>query len=123
MEFTMMRDKVVVGLVGHAVEFKKGVPTYVVPQMWDTVIAAGAVPNEELPQPEAPKVDVLQGIEREQAIVEAMKKMVLRAQREDFNAKGYPQPAVISQLVGFPVDAKERDRVWQVLQQADKDPE
>lgn len=116
MKFVMSRDRVVVSRLGRSFEFKKGEPLHVPSMCWDEVQAQGAVPEEELPEPEAKIPTVPEGVERAAKIAEAIKVMVLRGQREDFTASGAPHAAVLSNEVGFIVDAKERDLAWAAAQ-------
>jgi hypothetical protein len=116
MNFIMPRDRVVVSKMGRAYEFKKGEPLHVAPMCWDEVIAAGAVPEDELPADDAKDIKAPQGPERAALIKEAIEKMVLRGQREDFGANGAPNAAALSAMVGFTVDAKERDGAWKLAQ-------
>jgi hypothetical protein len=45
MNFILNRDRTVVSTLGHSVEFKKGVPTYVPPVLYAEVSAVGAMPE------------------------------------------------------------------------------
>ena len=82
--------------------------------------AAGAVPEEELPEapaksgPEAPSDPVA----REKAISDAMTQMVVDARRDDFTAAGLPHLRVLKQVLGWEVPAPERDAVWAKLNQS-----
>lgn len=116
MNFVMHRDRVVPTRLGRAYGFEKGVPLHVPPECWADVQAAGAVPEDELPDDSETKSDVPQGPERAKKIQDAIKAMVLRGQRNDFTASGAPNAGVLSANLGFVVDAKERDTVWAAAQ-------
>ena len=48
MKFTLNRDRVHASVLGLSVEFKKGVPTHVPPELYAEVQAVGAVPEDEM---------------------------------------------------------------------------
>lgn len=48
MKFTLNRDRVHASVLGLSVEFKKGVPTHVPPELYAEVQAIGAVPEDEI---------------------------------------------------------------------------
>lgn len=120
MNFIMHRDKTVATPFGHVIEFKKGEPTYVPPMCREAVMAAGAVPEDELVDDEQPKSPVpVEAADREPLILAAMEEILLKNQREDFTATGAPHAKAISAIVGFTVNNKERDVAW-VKFQADR---
>lgn len=113
MMFVLARNKIVATLSGHAIEFKKGEPTYVPRDAWDEVIAVGAVPAEELPEDE-PKAEVpTDPHERQEALFSAFETIMLRQNRGDFSATGVPSTKAIKSLVSFPVDDRERLTAWE----------
>lgn len=117
MNFVLNRDKTVSTLSGHIIEFKKGAPTYVPRACWEAVQAVGAVPEEELP--EEPKVDNPEPTDadkRRDVIMDAMEQIVLRNRREDFTATGAPHARALKELLGFTVQNKERDTLWDKVQ-------
>ena len=116
----MHRARTVVGL-GHAIFFEKGVPTHVPPEMYNLVMQAGGVSVEELPNeddksklPTAPT----DPNERAEAIQTAIKLLVERNGRDDFTAAGAPHLKVLAEVLGFTIDAKERDVQWAAFQAA-----
>ena len=79
MKFTLHRDRIVPTTRGHFIEFKKGEPTYVPPDCYDEVIAIGAVPEEELVEPERPAdSEPTDPIARRSALFDAFDAIVLR---------------------------------------------
>lgn len=113
MEFVMMRDRTVASVLGHSIEFKKGVPTHVPPALVNEVIAAGGVTKDEMPEDEVKKtIEPTDPVERSGLIQEAIKIVVERANRDDFTATGAPSPKVLSAELGWVVNAKERDAEW-----------
>lgn len=115
MNFTMSRDHTVVSKFGRAIAFEKGVATHVPEMCYGEVVAAGGVPEDDLPEPVIDDTTP-QGAARMEAVVAAIKAMVLRGVREDFTAAGAPHASALSMLAGFPVDAKERDAAWALAQ-------
>ncbi len=121
MNYIAPRDMTVSSKSGRSVEFKKGVPVYAPDQMHAELIAFGIVPAEEIPEsPDdgSPKEPTIVA-EREFEVFLAFEKLILRAKRGDFAGTGAPHAAVLSKELGWSIDAKERDVLWQKYQ-ADK---
>jgi hypothetical protein len=116
MNFIMPRDRIVASKFGRSFQFVKGEPLHVPDMCWEEVQAAGAVPESELPVDENAVPPAPQGAERAKAISDAIKKMVLKGERNDFTGSGAPNAAVLSSITGFMVDAKERDLAWAAAQ-------
>jgi hypothetical protein len=118
MNFVMMRDRTIASVHGHAVEFKKGVATHVPPVMYDEVMAAGAVPEEELPEeePKANDAEPTDPSERKALVMAAIEQIALKNSREDFTASGAPHGKALAAVLGFRVDNKERDLLWAEFQ-------
>jgi hypothetical protein len=111
----------VASISGRSVAFKKGEPSYAPSQMHAELIAVGIVPAEEIPEPEEtggvkePTVPT----ERQEAVFAVFEKLILRGKRTDFAGTGAPHAAVLSKELGWDIDGKERDVLWQKFQ-ADK---
>lgn len=114
MRFTMFRNRTVASTCGLSIEFKKGEPHLVPPQMYAEVIAAGGVSEEELREEDLPPAPATpeQLAERKQAMLKAFDTIVRRQQREDFTAGGVPHASVLGRELGWAVQAKERDAAW-----------
>lgn len=117
MDYIAPRNMTVASICGRSVAFQKGVPTYCPPQMHADLIAVGVVPAEEIPEEETvestePQVPA----EREAALFDTFKKIVLRGKREEFTATGVPHLSVLAMALGWAVHAKERDAAWQKFQ-------
>lgn len=112
MEFVTQRDVTVTSRLGRSFDFKANEPLHVPQMCWREVMDVGAVPVEELPTAAPAKV-IPTGVERENAILAAMNAIALRNLSAEFTAGGSPHVAVLSSEVGFPVDAGERDELWQ----------
>jgi hypothetical protein len=115
MEYISPRKITVASISGRSVCFEKGVPTYAPPQMHAELIRVGIVPAEEMPEPEPTNGPVEPQIaeEREAALFKAFEKIVLRNKREEFTAAGLPHLSAIKVELGWGVDAKERDPLFQ----------
>ncbi len=117
MNFTMPRDKIVPSTLGHCIEFKKGVPTFVPPAMYDLVMAAGGVSDEELPEaPVQTGTAPTDPMERSGLIQVALEIIATRNVATEFTSGGSPHAKVLSAELGWPVDAKERDIEWAKFQ-------
>lgn len=117
MEFVMMRDRTIASVLGHAIEFKKGVPMHVPPALYPEVLAAGGVPKGELSEEESSAVvEPVEPHVRSEKIQLAIAALVERGKREDFTAHGAPHPKALSTELGWPVAAKERDAEWALFQ-------
>lgn len=119
--FVMHRNMTVASTMGHTIEFKKGEPTHVPRELWKDVQAVGAVPADEMEEEEIKLPEVaLDPEDRKAMIFAAMTQIVEKGERESFTGNGSPHAKVVSEIVGFTVDAKERDAVWIEFRQANK---
>ncbi|WP_025915514.1 hypothetical protein [Herminiimonas sp. CN] len=121
MKFVLNRNKIIVSLQGHAIEFKKGEPTHVPHALWAEVQAVGALPEDELPEEiRTASKEPLDPIERKGLIFAAFEQLVLDAKRESFTGTGVPHAKALAAQMGFIIDNKERDALWAEFQLADK---
>jgi hypothetical protein len=125
-EFTLNRNYTLRSTKGHIINFKKDVPVSVPGKLVADAVAIGAVavdPQTPLPAGETDYVApvVLTGADREAKIRAAFDAVLARNQRNDFTASGHPHVRAVSQLLGFDVDAKERDKLWQEFIEARED--
>lgn len=115
MKFVMNRTRTIASVMGLAIEFEKNVPTFVPPYMYQEVIAAGGVSENELTDEELKSGnpnEPFDSAERKAALMTAFEQIVLRNIREEFTAGGTPHNAVMAKELGWPVPAKERDIAW-----------
>lgn len=113
MKFTLARTKTVATVSGHCIEFIKGEPTYVPPEARDEVISIGAVPEEDMPEPETKGNQPTDPEERREKLFEAFDVIMLRRERDDFSPSGAPAGKAVEKLVGFKVDGRERLAAWE----------
>lgn len=118
-KFMMQRDRTVASLSGHIIAFKKGEPIHVPPAAYSEVMAAGAVPvDDDFVQPADPDAtttdsgESLDPVARKDKIIAAFETLKARNERGDFGADGKPHPKAITKLVGFLVEARERNQLW-----------
>lgn len=115
-EFILNRNYALRSIKGHIINFIKGEPVYVPPVLVAEAVALGAEsvdgPIDPL-EPEAPVKSELTLAEREQAMREAIEQMVAANNREDFTAQGTPNLKALSGYVGFTVNKRELEGVWQ----------
>lgn len=114
MKFVMHRDRTYASVLGHAVEFKKGVATHVPPELYAEVQAIGAVPEEEIPvsAKAAATKEPGDAHTRREEIFTAFEMLALRNERGDFTAGGAPKDQVLESVLGWKLSAKERDMLW-----------
>lgn len=122
MEFVLNRDKILSSTLGHTIEFKKGVKTHVPKELWAAAQGIGAIPAEELPEETKPESkEPLDPIERKAVIFKTFESLVLGAKREDFTGNGAPHAKALLREMGFSIDNKERDILWQEFKLGNKD--
>ena len=123
MKFTLSRDRTYASVLGHAVEFKKGVPTHVPPELYAEVQAIGAVPDDEIEDaPSAVKTNEPQDPnKRKEDVFAAFEMLALRDERGDFTAGGSPRDQVLEPILGWKLSAKERDTLWAEFKAGPKD--
>ena len=125
MKFVSNRDTVVRSCAtGHAIEFKKGVPTDVPYAMRSEVVEKGILPVQDdgkaieagtVQVVAEPKKVVLppEGEVRIEKIVEAFKAIVERNNPADFTGGGTPSASAVSTALQFRVDTKEVRGLWE----------
>lgn len=114
-KFVLNRNYTMATTHGHVINFIKGQPTDVPPQLVNDCVAIGADPVDG-------KVDVLgpedvvvippSNLERRAALFDAFAQLEARNGRTDFTAQGYPSVKALEKLTGLEVDNKERDATW-----------
>ena len=105
---------------GHIINFVKGQPVYVPPVCEREATALGAEPVE------GARMDLVeddsavqhlptdpQGEERTRALLACFEALENRNQRGDFTGQGRPNTKVVASLVGFQIENRERDDVWE----------
>lgn len=114
MDFVMQRDRTVASKTGHSIRFEKGVSQYVPPEMHAEVMAAGAVPTDEIDEKEPTTLPVRpeDPAELEKQVFAAFEQIVLRNERDDFTANGAPHGKTLQRVLGYTVHNKERDAMW-----------
>jgi hypothetical protein len=124
MKYVSHRNITVASVYGISIELKKGVPTFCSPLMHAELLALGVVPAEDMPE----EPDVVPGTTeptnpdvRLKELFAAFETMSLRQKRGDFTGNGSPHLAVLTELMGWKVDTKERDTAWAKFQ--DRTPE
>ena len=114
MKFTLNRDRVHASVLGLSVEFKKGVPTHVPPELYAEVQAIGAVPEDEIVE-EAAAAKTSEPNDpnkRKEEVFAAFEILALRNDRNDFTAGGAPHGSALEPILGWKLSAKERDTLW-----------
>lgn len=117
--YTLSRTHVLVTLSGRAIEFKKGQPTHVPQECVRDAVAIGAVPSDgsdvakvfEADEDSLPKAPT-NPAERQEKIMNSMRLLIERNDRDDFSASGLPNLKVLERMLGWKVDKKELHAVW-----------
>lgn len=119
MKFVLNRTRTLSSTLGHTIEFTKGVAVHVPPEMWADVQAIGAIPEDELPEVKlAETKEPADPVARKAAIFAAFEALVLGGKRESFMGTGLPHAKALMAQMGFAIDNKERDVLWQEFKQA-----
>lgn len=125
MKFVSNRNIVVRSTSGHSIDFKKGEPTYVPPQMREFVLEKGILPvdGEGLPVDPAENTVVLEekpillapddGDELDKQILAVVEKIVSRNNADDFAGGGCPSAKAVSHALHYKVDQKSVKKVWE----------
>ncbi len=118
MEYISQRDITVASKSGRSVFFPKGVATYAPDQMHAELVQNGILPTVEIPEPadDGSVKEPTISAERQAAVEAAFEKLILRNKRGDFAGTGAPHVAVMSKELGWTLDGKERDALWQAFQ-------
>ena len=113
-EFTLNRDHRLISKTGHSVQFTKGVPVYVPPELKAEAIAIGAQPtdgNTDVLEDEKVVVE-LTAEEREEQLIKAFKVLQERNGRGDFTGQGMPAIPALKKIVEFTPEKKEVETIW-----------
>lgn len=116
-KLVLNRNYVLTTTMGHSIEFKKGEPVHVPPVMYSAAIAIGAQPIDGsdpnvLPEEVVKKYPTDPAI-RTGDILAAIEQLVAQNERKDFTAAGTPSVKAVEREVGYDVDAREVQAVWQ----------
>lgn len=113
MKFILNRDHVLASTLGHSIAFERGVPQHVPPSLYAEAVGIGAIPEDDLPQPEPTGiVEPQEPHLREAALFAAFGKIVLAGKTNDFTAGGVPRDKAMERELGWPVDTKETAEAW-----------
>lgn len=119
-KMTLNRNLTFASTLGHTIRFIKDEPVDVPLSLVPEIMAIGGLPvdgqvpfSEEIPTKKIPQSPG----EREPLIKKAIEAIVAENQPGTFTTAGIPHIKAISTVVGFEVLTKERDRVWQQIQE------
>lgn len=115
-EMVLNRNLVLASLYGHAVRFEKDKPVFVPPIMHAECMAIGAVfadGKAAVVEEAALPSEILDPIERAEALLKIVTSIVERNSVDDFTAGGIPKSAVVSKTFGFEVTTREVRQVMQ----------
>lgn len=113
MKFVLNRSYVLASTLGHSIAFEKGVPQFVPPALYAEAVSIGAIPEEEIEQPERAAVNEPHEPHlREAALFAVFEALVLANKSGDFTAGGTPRDKAMERALGWSVDAKETAEAW-----------
>ena len=113
-EFILNRNHRLISITGHSVQFVKGTPVYVPPELKAEVIAIGAQPvdgNTDVLEDEQVIVE-LTAEERGELLIKAFKVLQERNGRGDFTGQGMPAIPALKKIVEFTPEKKEVETLW-----------
>lgn len=119
----MPRDYKLLSLTGYSIQFRANVPTIVPSRAIDEAIAIGAVFSNKEEQKvlvDEPRklIEPAVGFEREQHIYDACTKIMISNHPDDFTPGSKPTIAAVRALVGYDVDRKEINDIWNKVMSA-----
>jgi hypothetical protein len=82
--------------------------------MWNAAQSIGATPEDDLPEAAVTETkEPADPAARKAAVIAAFEQLVLGAKRESFTGTGVPHAKALASQLGFIIDNKERDALWQ----------
>ena len=121
--YVLNRNYTLRSTYGRIVNFVKGEPVWVVPEVEKEALTIGAQPTDgpkDVLDPEILPDPPLSPDEREAKYFAAFKKLETRNERGDFSGQGLPALKIVQSLVGFQVDVRERDTMWRKYKKLDE---
>lgn len=117
------RSYTLASLTGHVITFHKGVSTHVPAEVVAEAAAIGAIPADGTPIDVLPEVPekmqyTPEGEERKAAVLEAVRKVIARNDRTDFNATGVPTTKAVTKAVGYKVSTADIAGALEVINEA-----
>lgn len=113
--FKLNRNFTLRSTLGHIINFEADKETHVPPALVKEALSIGAEEvggKTKVLDDETPENVIPSGDERNELIFKAMAALIEKNEREDFTGSGAPQVTAIEKIVGFDIDAKERDKLW-----------
>lgn len=122
MKFVLNRNRTLATTMGHTIEFRKGEPTHVPPECYHEAIAIGAISESEIEEDTKPQHGrPVDPTAVKVAVFDAFEKLVLKNDSKDFTAAGLPHPKALERILGWRIEAGERDTLWAEFNQREKD--
>lgn len=115
-EFVLNRNYVLTTTAGRSIRFEKGKPTMVPSTMVRDAVAIGATPADgsdvDVLDPERVDNTPKDFTERQDAIYEAVRKLVASNSRKDFTSAGSPHLKAVTRVLGWEPDPREIAQAW-----------
>lgn len=117
MKYSLNRNHTLNTTTGHTIAFKKNELTHVPPEAVAAVLAIGGVPETDAPETIHMSREPTNPAVRKAMLVAAMGQIVESGGREDFSGTGAPHQRAIAAIVGFSIDERERNALWDEFMQ------
>lgn len=121
-DFVLNRTHALRSTRGHIINFIKGAPQYVPPELVAEAVAIGAVfVDGTVYDPLGPEAVVeveLSNEQRREAMFKSFVELERRDVRGDYNAQGLPNVKAVEKIVGFTPSNQERNEAFQLFREA-----
>lgn len=112
MKYSLNRNHTLQTTTGHTIEFKKNELTHVPPEAVGAAVAIGAVPETDAPETVHMSREPTNPAVRKAMLMAAMGQVVDSGGRDDFSGTGAPHQRAIAAIVGFSIDERARNALW-----------
>lgn len=117
MKYSLNRNFTLNTTTGHTIEFKKNELAHVPPEAVGAAVAIGAVPETDAPETIHLSKEPTNPAVRKAMLMAAMGQVVDSGGRDDFSGTGAPHQRAIAAIVGFSIDERERNALWDEFMQ------
>lgn len=112
MKYSLNRNHTLQTTTGHTIAFKKNELTHVPPEAVGAAVAIGAVPETDAPETIHMSREPANPAVRKAMLMAAIGQIVDTGGRDDFSGTGAPHQRAIAAIVGFSIDERERNALW-----------
>lgn len=112
MKYSLNRNHTLNTTTGHTIAFKKNELTHVPPEAVGAAVAIGAVPETDAPETIHMSREPTNPAVKKAMLMAAIGQIVDAGGRDDFSGTGAPHQRAIAAIVGFSIDERERNALW-----------